>query len=262
MKKQLQSNIKSLAERILSESKGGNTHEMKEMARKLYEQLSILEYLEVQILGQEANEKQDESLDSKSYRENNWFKEPEPVPLPEDREALVEPVMEKIKDLVAQMPEETHKVDALLDEVLPKRDYHKNDLEEFASNFQDMPVFERKGNGAASLKTEEAVKKETPFESETPETPTHNDINRPKSINESIKRGINIGLNDRLAFIKHLFDGKTVDYTRVLSQINSYQNFEEADNFIKGKVKPDYNYWLQKEEYAKRFMKIVKNSFE
>jgi len=153
MKKQLQSQIKSLAEQILSESDSKDTTKMKEMACRLYEKLTVLEYLEVQILGQE-DLKKEASLDSKSYRENNWFKEPEPVPQPEDREALVEPVMEKNKDLVAQMPEESQKVDALLEEVLPRKEYHKNDLEEFASEFQEMPVFERTEDTATSVKIE------------------------------------------------------------------------------------------------------------
>lgn len=268
MKKQLQSQIKSLAEQILSESDGKDTKKMKETARRLYEKLTVLDYLEVQILGQEEGSNEEGSLDSKSYRENNWFKEPEPVPQPEDREALIEPVMEKIKDIVAQMPEESQKVDALLEEVLPRREYDKNDLEEFASNFQEMPVFERKEETSTSVKMEKKVvvdfdtKIEPENEPEVIDRSTHNDINKPKSLNDSLTRGINIGLNDRLAFIKHLFDGKTEDYTRVLSQINTQPTFQEAEDFIKGKVKPSYNYWLNKDEYTKRFMKIIEKNYQ
>ena len=268
MKKQLQSQIKSLAEQILSESDGKDTKKMKETARRLYEKLTVLDYLEVQILGQEEGSNEEGSLDSKSYRENNWFKEPEPVPQPEDREALIEPVMEKIKDIVAQMPEESQKVDALLEEVLPRREYQKNDLEEFASNFQEMPVFERKEETATSVKVEKNVavdidtKTEPEKEPEVQEKTTNNDISKPKSLNDSLTRGINIGLNDRLAFIKHLFDGKTEDYTRVLSQINTQPTFQEAEDFIKGKVKPSYNYWLNKDEYTKRFMKIIEKNYQ
>jgi len=268
MKKQLQSQIKSLAEQILSESDSKNTKKMKETARRLYEQLTVLEYLEVQILGQEKDVKNEGSLDSKSYRENNWFKEPEPVPQPEDREELIEPVMEKIKDIVAQMPEESQKVDALLEEILPRKEYHKNDLEEFASNFQEMPVFERKEETATSVKVEKKTavdfdaKIEPKMEPDVLEKSTHNDINKPKSLNDTLTRGIHIGLNDRLAFIKHLFDGKTEDYTRVLSQINTQPTFQEAEDFIKGKVKPSYNYWLNKDEYTKRFMKIIEKNYQ
>jgi hypothetical protein len=228
----------------------------------------VLEYLEVHFLGREEDSKNEGSLDSKSYRENNWFKEPEPVPQPEDREELIEPVMEKIKDIVAQMPEESQKVDALLEEVLPRKEYHKNDLEEFASNFQEMPVFERKEETATSVKIEKKItvdidaKIEPKSEPEVQERTTHNDINKPKSLNDTLTRGIHIGLNDRLAFIKHLFDGKTEDYTRVLSQINTQPTFQEAEDFIKGKVKPSYNYWLDKDEYTKRFMKIIEKNYQ
>ena len=237
MKKQLQSNIKRLAEQILSEKDSKDTKKMKETARQLYEQLTVLEYLEVQILGQEEQAALEDSFDSKTYRENNWFKEPEPVPQPEDREEIVEPVMEKIKDLVAQMPEESQKVDALLEEVLPRKEYIKNDLEEFASSYQEMPVFERKEEPAnTSEETKGNTKTKMQSQSEVIEKPTNNDVEKPRSLNEALSRGINIGLNDRLAFIKHLFDGKTEDYTRVLSQINTQPSFEDAEDFIKGKV--------------------------
>jgi hypothetical protein len=262
MKKQLQSNIKRLAEQILSEKDSKDTKKMKETARQLYEQLTVLEYLEVQILGEEEQAALKDSLDSKTYRENTWFKEPEPVPQPEDREEIVEPVMEKIKDLVAQMPEESQKVDALLEEVLPRKEYVKNDLEEFASNYQEMPVFERKEEPANTSEEKKGTTTNVQPQSEVIEKPTNNDVEKPRSLNEALSRGINIGLNDRLAFIKHLFDGKTEDYTRVLSQINTQPTFEDAEDFIKGKVKPSYNYWLDKEDYSRRFMKIIEKSFD
>ena len=73
--------------------------------------------------------------------------------------------------------------------------------------------------------------------------------------------GLNIGLNDKLAFIKHLFDGKNADYDRVISQLNTMTNFDEADHFIKTKVKPDYNFWLEKEEYSERFIELIAARF-
>ncbi len=204
-----------------------------------------------------------ESLDSKSFREENWFTEPEPVPQPEHKEDLIEPLMEKIKDIVAQMPEESERIDELLDEMLPKNKttppaeiqekpavkYTKNDLEEFASTYQQMPEFERKTMELFPKSIEGKEASKTMTES------------RARSLNDTINKGLNIGLNDRLAFIKHLFEGQTEDYTRVLSQINTMENFEEAQSFIKGKVKPDYNHWLNKEEYSERFMNIIEKRF-
>ena len=43
-----------------------------------------------------------------------------------------------------------------------------------------------------------------------------------KSLNESfVQSNIQIGLNDRIAFVKHLFEGSQEDFNRVLSQLNT-----------------------------------------
>lgn len=83
-----------------------------------------------------------------------------------------------------------------------------------------------------------------------------------KSLNDKLKsNGLSIGLNDKLAFIKHLFDGNNEDYERVLSQLNTSETFEEASNLIQSIVKPDYNNWEGKEEYEARFMEIIENKY-
>jgi len=249
MKKKLQKEISELASELGKEGSDFNVLKVKQAIRLIYEKLTVLEYLEGQLEGGS------QSYDSKSFREQNWFVEPEPVPQPEHKEELVEPLMEKIKDIVAQMPEESRQVDELLEEVLPKKKYIKNDLEEFASNYQETPVFERKEQQSTEVVRPPAGIKKDSLANGTSEA------DKPKSLNDVVNTGLNIGLNDRLAFIKHLFNGKADEYSRVLSQINSMQSFEEADTFIKGKVKPDYNYWLNKEEYVERFMAVVEKRF-
>lgn len=264
MKKKVREQVTALAKQLIEEEKTFKTAYLKGLVSELYEKLAVLEFLENQ-LEDTAEDSTVESLDSKSFREENWFTEPEPVPQPEHKEDLIEPLMEKIKDIVAQMPEESERIDEMLDDLLPKNKetattevkveekpavkYVKNDLEEFASNYQQMPEFERKTTGLFPKSTEGEKASKTMTES------------RAKSLNETINKGLNIGLNDRLAFIKHLFEGQAEDYTRVLSQINTMDNFEEAQNFVKGKVKPDYNYWLNKEEYSERFMNIIEKRF-
>ena len=83
---------------------------------------------------------------------------------------------------------------------------------------------------------------------------------KPLSLNDQHSKAINIGMNDRIAFVKHLFDDSTEDY-RVLSQLNSFTTKEEAVDFIEEIIKPDYENWVGSEEYAERFMEIVKNKF-
>ena len=63
------------------------------------------------------------------------------------------------------------------------------------------------------------------------------------SLNDRLSKGIIIGLNDRIAFMNHLFANSSEDYNRVLSQLITFDTFEEAQNFIDNFVKPDYNNW-------------------
>lgn len=82
----------------------------------------------------------------------------------------------------------------------------------------------------------------------------------PKSLNDSLGKTLNIGFNDRFAFVNKLFEGNQDDYNRVISQLNTMTSFIEARNFIESIVKPDYN-WNDKEEYELRFMEIIERHF-
>ena len=84
---------------------------------------------------------------------------------------------------------------------------------------------------------------------------------KPMSLNDQHSKAINIGMNDRIAFVKHLFADSDEDYNRVLSQLNTFGTQEEALDFIEEIIKPDYNNWKGSEEYAERFMEIVENKF-
>ncbi|MCG2429778.1 hypothetical protein [Aequorivita xiaoshiensis] len=279
MKKKLREQLSTVAKKIIANESTFETTSVKGLVRELYDKLIVLEYLEKQLDGDygiapEKEVEQEESLDSKSFREENWFTEPEPVPQPEHKEDLIEPLMEKIKDIVAQMPEESDKIDEMLDELLPKveepkipeesapdtasSNHIKNELEEFASTYQRMPEFERKQTNLFSnpVEVSEPVEVKDIEEKRQPAPET-----KVKSLNDVVNKGLNVGLNDRLAFIKHLFDGQIEDYTRVLSQINTLQSYEEAQSFINAQVKPDYNQWENKEVYAERFMNIIEKRF-
>lgn len=80
-------------------------------------------------------------------------------------------------------------------------------------------------------------------------------------LNELHTKGISIGLNDKIAFLNHLFGNSNEDFNRVISQLITYNTFEDAQNFIDEMVKPDYNNWEGKEEYALRFMDIIERKF-
>lgn len=82
-----------------------------------------------------------------------------------------------------------------------------------------------------------------------------------RSLNERLKVGLSFGLNDRLAFINNLFDGSSADFNRVVSQLNSFENYSEAQNFIEDQIKPDYN-WEDKADYEERFLEALEQRME
>lgn len=108
------------------------------------------------------------------------------------------------------------------------------------------PVFEME----ASEEIEEVEKQIPNFE-----------FDKEISINEAFAKTITFGLNDRIAFEKQLFAGSSEDLNRVVSQLSTFDTFEEAQNFIEDMVKPDYDNWEGKEEYVTRFMEIVEKKF-
>jgi hypothetical protein len=83
---------------------------------------------------------------------------------------------------------------------------------------------------------------------------------QPKSLNDALTKNIQIGLNDRIAFVKNLFDGSQEDFNRVVSQLNSFKTEKDAIKFINKMVKPDYN-WMEQEEFEVRFMEIIQRKF-
>ena len=111
----------------------------------------------------------------------------------------------------------------------------------------------------------ESPKEEEPSqEPKLDENPKENiEKSEPKivSLNDKLSKGINIDLNDRLAFIKHLFGNSSEDYNRVLSQLITFDTFYETRDFVQEMVKPDYNNWEGKQEYEERFMDIIEKKF-
>lgn len=75
-------------------------------------------------------------------------------------------------------------------------------------------------------------------------------------------KAIVLGLNDKIAFEKNLFADNGDDLQRVLSQLNTFTNWDDAKSFVLDFVKPDYNNWENKEEFEVRFLEIVENKFK
>ncbi len=84
----------------------------------------------------------------------------------------------------------------------------------------------------------------------------------PKSTSFSAQhKKINIGLNDRIAFIKHLFDGNQKFYTDFIDRLNAFDNYEAALRYVNQEVKPEFNNWDGKDEYEFRLLQLLELKF-
>lgn len=99
------------------------------------------------------------------------------------------------------------------------------------------------------------------------EVPAQQDIFAPtpaaekKSLNDRLAGNVlKFGLNDRIGFVKDLFDGSQEDFNRVVSQLNTLGNLNEAMEFIHTHISGEYG-WDQKEETAARFIAAVEQKF-
>ena len=249
MKKKLESELMSIAHRILKLKGKEDVLKMHTEVGQLYEKLSVLKFAQenfeqgMPTIGSDSSffgmldEAFNNKISDNVEREGKIYINLDEV----EDDGIMEPVMEKIKDMVAQMPQETQEIDDFFDQPIPKKQPIKQDFEELTADFKDIPVFDPVS---------------------TTQHATRDEIKKSKSLNDKLKTGgLNIGLNDKIAFIKHLFDGSREDYDRVLSQINTSDSYRDAKNLIQNIVKPDYNYWKGKEEFEERFMEIVESKF-
>ncbi|WP_339623725.1 hypothetical protein [uncultured Winogradskyella sp.] len=247
MKKKLESELVSIAHRILKLKGREDIDKMHNEVAKLYEKLTVLKFAkenfedDMPTIGNDSSffDMLDTAFNNK-VSDNIEVENKTYVNLDEvEDDAIMEPVMEKIKDMVAQMPEETQQVDTLIENTLAKDVTTTIEFETIDSDFAVMPEFEP---------LEDAQKREA----ELAKT----------SLNDTLKgRRLQIGLNDKLAFTKHLFDSKNEDYDRVISQINTLDSLAEARTLIFDMIKPDYNNWQGKEEFEERFIEIVEGKF-
>ncbi|MBD0823256.1 MULTISPECIES: hypothetical protein [Aestuariibaculum] len=246
MKKKLESELVSIAHRILKLKGKEDVLKMHAEATLLLEKLSVLKFSyehfdgEMPVIGEDASFYGviDSSYNDK-ISDNREIDDRLFVNLDEkEDDGIMEPAIEKIKNMVAFMPDIAQEPKQTVEDILPKTEYHKNDLEDLTADYKDMPIFD-------------PVPKEQNGQS-----------NDKKSLNDKLKNGgLAIGLNDKLAFIKHLFEGNGADYDRVISQINTIGSFAEAKEFIETMVKPDHQGWANKEEYEARFMEIIEGKF-
>jgi len=72
---------------------------------------------------------------------------------------------------------------------------------------------------------------------------------------------MNIGLNDKISFINHLFDKNADAFNIFIEKLNAFDDFEEALKYIYKDVKSQYNNWEGKDEYEFRLIQLLELKF-
>lgn len=134
------------------------------------------------------------------------------------------------------------------------------DLEETGNNFSEEEV----------VVTEGAV--DTPVESISEENPglTVNDILSRNISQQTVAGQLDsrqvkdlkgmISLNDKLLFVRDLFNGYSLAYSEALELLNRFDKFEAADNFLKQNYAVKNN-WADKQDVTDKFYEILNRRF-
>mgnify|MGYP000441995787 FL=1 len=246
MKKQLESELISIAHKILKLTGREDLGKMQTEIALLYQKITILKFIEGHHEGElpesaEADSSFFESLEPPHITSvTNEVIEKNELEIPS--EAIEETTGTAIgltEDKAPQTPEETKtiketEVEApqIAEDVEDEATEH--DLSELSPSYAQLPIFDA---------LEEAPQQ--------------------TSLNDQLKsQGFQIGLNDRLAFVKSLFENSNEDYERVLSQLSTLDSYEEVVNLLDSIIKPDYNNWEGQEDVEGRFLEIIENKYK
>ena len=299
MHKKLAADLTSLAHSILQMKNKEDVFALKTKAHEVYEKLAVLAYVEEYInntpnseytkdelvdLVNKASEKLDKEIKIEDDIEQSVTTEiieedvvvtiedqedqedqegQEDQEEQEEQEVLIEHQLEDSTDKMSEILAEelpSEEIELLIDESLAG----SNEAEEKDDLFsQSEEVLEENSEVIDDTKTTDAPHS---LEEELKDTIAADVVadlfeNAPKkSLNDTLQGDIQIGLNDRIAFVKSLFGGSQEDFNRVVSQLNSFKTQKEAKKFIHKMVKPDYD-WADKEDIEERFMDIIERKF-
>ena len=227
MKRKLRAELIGLASRILSNDEMSELPQIYEQARELYEKLAVLNFIEEKLQDLEVDVNKSsvaskfEKMAYAVLNENRGV--PENSPHEED---IIIPGIETIRHMVSEMPG-GEELEEILAQFLHNTDFVKNDKEIVTPAPRDLAG-----------------------------------VRPARSLNDTLTaKDISVGLNDRLAFVKHLFNDSTEDFNRILSQLNSMDSHENSLAFIHKMVKPEYQNWKGKEEYETRFLTMIERRF-
>jgi hypothetical protein len=246
MHKKLEADLMSLAHSILKMKNKEDVFALKEKAKVIYEKLSMLAFVEEYVNTTPGLDVSKEALIEKVTQ---GFIAKEVVAVEEvilEEEVEVE---EAVVDNLIEEPNEETKGEEILEQPF-------DELEEIIFSENELEPI----NDVVKVDKTKTLEEELQDIISVDVMADLFENAQPKSLNDKLVSSIQIGLNDRIAFVKNLFNNQQDDYNRVISQLNTFKTEKEATQFINKMVKPDYN-WSEQEELEIRFLEIITRKF-
>lgn len=262
MHKKLEAELVSLANSILEMENNEEIAILHKKAQEIYEKLTVLKFVENNLsVAVSENEEVVENKFEESIEEDISAEIELTSALEEEitDENQIETIFEETiesEEIVELIEENVEAIFSTQDDLV------KNDTDEISSLHHSLEEeFENAISADVATNLFERATKEDPIQEQTLEKIEEKIEEKKVSLNDSLfKDNIQVGLNDRIAFVKFLFDGSQEDFNRVLSQLNSFDTEKDAKSFLNKFVKPDYN-WVNKEEYEERLVSLIERRF-
>ena len=248
MHKKLESDLMSLAHSILKMKNKKDVFALKQKSKEIYEKLSMLAFVEEYVnTTPNLKESKEELIEKVAQgfvsKDISIFEEATSNEVVEDGE--------KIVYNLADTPKEESEMEEILEQPFDELEeikFSENETEHINE------VIKIEVNKTKSLEEELQDIISVDVMADLFENA------QPKSLNDKLVNNIQIGLNDRIIFVKNLFNNQQEDYNRVISQLNTFKSEKEAKQFINKMIKPDYN-WSEHEELENRFLEIIERKF-
>lgn len=314
MHKKLSAELVRLAHQILKIDENTDIRILRDKARKIYEDLSVLYFIDdyfvetPDVTGDKGDFLQ--ALQNIEATKTNTIIVKKQTPAPEEKSISVKEVAPTIETKKEPVSPASESQTPVITKTTSVSEADKKQLEEQT----DKTIKKEAKQIVAKIETskvtgnsffEKEMKDSVPadvqanmFEKATPKVASNKDLAKPtkeepivvESIKEPVKKAhvniaekqqvtkqpkkeisttlndrilnqkIQVGLNDRIAFVKHLFDFSQENFNLVLSKLNSFMSEEDCINYLNNDVKKELD-WSEKEEYEERLLVLIERRF-